>query len=322
MANFEPYSGQHCESTALINMLRNRGIDLSEPLIFGLGQGLSFLYWDSKQMPFPFLGGRVKPDQLIVNATAALGIELLRQETTSKAKAEATLLAALDEGDVVGLKLDRYHLDFCHDDHHFAAHYLACIGHKDGRFIVVETTPLAIESTSMESMAEARASRGPMSSRSLSVRLTSAPFDVSDLANACTTAIRATAETFLKPPIKNMGYTGIAKTSTLMRRWYETIDKPDQALGSIGRSMEDNGTGGGFFRTLWAGFLLETASITGSTAYEQIADRYHRISKQWTEVSNLLRQADKIAVLEAAAIVEELAVEEREAMEELRAVVA
>ena len=317
---FEPYNGHHCESTAMINMLRSRDIDLSEPLIFGLGQGLSFLYWDSKQMPFPFLGGRVKPDHLIVNASAALGLDLVRQETASKAKAEATLLAALDAGDVVGLKLDRYHLDFCRDEHHFAAHYLACIGYEGDKFIVAETQPLAVETTSRQSMAEARAARGPMSSRSLSVRLGSHGFDPSGLGDACTESIRATVDEFLNPPIKNMGYTGITKAGTLMRRWYEQIDRPDHALVAIGRSIEDNGTGGGFFRSLWAAFLEEAAAITGTSGYEPIAARYHQISKRWTEVSNLLKQADPAALLDAAAIVDELAVDERQAMEALREV--
>lgn len=319
--DFGPYSGQHCESTALVNMLRNRGVNASEPLVFGLGQGLSFLYWDSKQMPHPFLGGRVKPDQLMVNTTAALGIELLQKETTSKPKAEAALLEALDAGEVVGLKLDRFHLDYSTDDHHFAAHYVACLGYDDGRFTVVETTPLGVETTSKTSMAEARSARGPMSSRNLSLRLGDGAYDESGLADACRVAIRATADEFLEPPIKNLGHLGIAKAATLMRKWYDTIDEPERALMQIGRSLEHNGTGGGFFRSLWADFLQEAAAITGDADYQPLINRYRQISKRWTETADLLAQGEKPALQDAATIVGELAVEEREAMEELREVV-
>lgn len=35
--------GQHCETTALGVLLRHQGLDLSEPMLFGLGSGLSFL---------------------------------------------------------------------------------------------------------------------------------------------------------------------------------------------------------------------------------------------------------------------------------------
>jgi len=52
---------QHCETTALGVLLRHQGVDLSEPMLFGLGSGLSFIHWDSKNFDLPFLGGRVRP---------------------------------------------------------------------------------------------------------------------------------------------------------------------------------------------------------------------------------------------------------------------
>lgn len=313
-----PYSGEHCESTALVNMLRNHDVELSEPLLFGLGQGLSFLYWHSKQMPSPFLAGRVKPDHLMRNATDALGIELRTQETASAARAEATLIEALDEGDVVGLKLDRFHLDYAHENHHFAAHYLACIGYEDDRFIVVETRSLGVRATSRESMTRARSAKGPMSSRSLSVRVHPHGYDESVLAKACQSSIAATAREFLEPPITNMGFRGIAKTAAQMRRWCDRLDRPVEAMGMVGTSMEEGGTGGGLFRTLWAQFLEEAAELTGIAAYDELAADYRRISRRWTEVANLLRDADEAGARqsldEAASIVGELAADERTAM--------
>ena len=78
---------QHCETTALGVLLRHQGLDLSEPMLFGLGSGLSFIYWDGKNMGFPFLGGRVKPFDLTRNLAARLELELLVQETTSPRRA-------------------------------------------------------------------------------------------------------------------------------------------------------------------------------------------------------------------------------------------
>ncbi|QDQ15148.1 BtrH N-terminal domain-containing protein [Streptomyces spectabilis] len=316
-----PFSGDHCESTALVNMLRNRGIDLSEPMVFGLGQGLSFLYWHSRQMPAPFLAGRVKPDQLMRNAARALGLDLRERQTASRTKAEAHLLDALDHGDVVGLKLDRYHLDYAHEDHHFAAHYVACIGYEDDTFVVVETSSLGIRSTSRQSMAEARSAKGPMSSRNLSFVVGPDGYDPATLAKSCRSSIRTTAREFLRPPISNLGFKGIAKTSSVMRKGWDRLDNPGHVLTLVGNSMEDGGTGGGLFRTLWARFLEEAHGLTGIAAYEHGATEYHRISERWTEVANLLREADDstapAALDEAAAIVNELATEEQKAMAEL-----
>ncbi|MFF7730802.1 BtrH N-terminal domain-containing protein [Streptomyces sp. NPDC008001] len=316
-----PYSGEHCESTALLNMLRNHDIELSEPLIFGLGQGLSFLYWHSKQMPSPFLAGRVKPDHLMRNVAGALSLELRTQETTSPAKAEATLVQALDEGHVVGLKLDRYHLDYARENHHFAAHYLACIGYEDDRFVVVETRSLGVQSTSRDSLARARAAKGPMSSRNLSVRVDPRGYDESILAKACQASVLATAREFLAPPITNMGHKGIAKAGSLMRGWHDRLARPVQAMAAVGTSMEEGGTGGGLFRTLWAQFLEEAHELTGIAAYDDLAVEYRRIARRWTDVANLLRDTDdsgaRRALHEAASIVDGLAAQERTAMARL-----
>ncbi len=55
----------HCESTAIGDLLAFDGLHLSEPMVFGLGIGLGSIYWDMKKMPFPFVGGRIKPDELM-----------------------------------------------------------------------------------------------------------------------------------------------------------------------------------------------------------------------------------------------------------------
>ena len=86
---------QHCETSTLGVLLRHQGIDLSEPMLFGLGRGLSFIYWDSKNMGFPFLGGRVKPFELSRNLADTLGLELLVQETASPRKAWANVVDAI-----------------------------------------------------------------------------------------------------------------------------------------------------------------------------------------------------------------------------------
>ena len=44
----KPYIGQHCESTATGTLLGQIGVELSEPMLFGLGEGLSFIFWNMK----------------------------------------------------------------------------------------------------------------------------------------------------------------------------------------------------------------------------------------------------------------------------------
>ena len=99
----KPYIGQHCESTATGTLLGQIGVELSEPMLFGLGEGLSFIFWNMKIMNFPFIGGRVKPDLLTANIAKNLGLKLIVRETSSKEKAWQDVKALLDSNKAVGL---------------------------------------------------------------------------------------------------------------------------------------------------------------------------------------------------------------------------
>jgi len=129
--NFVPYQGEHCETTAMGNLLQFAGVRLSEPMLFGLGQGLGFIYWDSKQMDFPFIGGRVKPDVLTANLIGRLGLTVSVQETSSVDKAWRNVRSCIEQGVPVGLKLDSYYLDYFTSKVHFAAHYAVLYGMDD-----------------------------------------------------------------------------------------------------------------------------------------------------------------------------------------------
>ncbi|MFJ5998966.1 BtrH N-terminal domain-containing protein [Streptomyces sp. NPDC092370] len=317
----DPYVGNHCESTTLVNLLRQREVDLSEPLIFGLAGGLSFIYWRTKQMPTPFVGGRIKPDMLSENLANALNLRLSVHETSSAKRAREHLLAELDAGTVVGLKLDRYFLDYSTDDFRFAAHYVACVGYDDDRFALVETQPLGLRWATDESLATARNARGPMSSRNRAFILDLPKGGLPDMGEAARQGIKAAAENFLNPPISNFGYKGMHKAADLMPRWLDDLESPADSLPEICTIMEDAGTGGGLFRTMWADFLAETAGITGVGAYQEVSESYREVSEKWTEVAGLLHEAGVASSREslhsASEIVHETAEKEQRLMQRL-----
>ena len=81
--NIKPFEGQHCETTATGTLLRQLDIELSEQMLFGLGEGLGFIFWNMKTMNFPFIGGRIKTDLLTQNIARNLNLELSVKETSS-----------------------------------------------------------------------------------------------------------------------------------------------------------------------------------------------------------------------------------------------
>lgn len=42
--SYDPYYGVHCETTATGSLLKYIGIDLSEPMLFGIGEGLGYIF--------------------------------------------------------------------------------------------------------------------------------------------------------------------------------------------------------------------------------------------------------------------------------------
>lgn len=73
---YNPFFGQHCETTATGSLLNHIGVELSEPMLFGVGEGLGFLFWRMKTMDFPFIGGRVKTDLLTRKICENLNLQL------------------------------------------------------------------------------------------------------------------------------------------------------------------------------------------------------------------------------------------------------
>lgn len=102
--NFKPFVGQHCETTATGSLLKQIGIELSEPMLFGIGEGLGFLFWRMKIMDFPFIGGRVKTDKLTENICRNLNLNLTVKETSSIKKAWKNIEEPLMNKKAVGLK--------------------------------------------------------------------------------------------------------------------------------------------------------------------------------------------------------------------------
>jgi len=137
--NFRLFEGQHCETTATGSLLLHLGINLSEPMLFGLGEGLNFIIWNMKTMDFPFIGGRIKTDLLTQNITRHLNLKLNVWETSSPKKAWKNVKEKIDSGIPVGIKLDCYHLDYFTNKLHFAGHYVVMYGYDENSVYLADT---------------------------------------------------------------------------------------------------------------------------------------------------------------------------------------
>ncbi|WP_432519163.1 BtrH N-terminal domain-containing protein [Kineococcus sp. SYSU DK006] len=315
------HAGQHCETTALGVLLRHEGIDLSEPMRFGLGEGLGFIYWDSQKMNFPLLGGRSKPMAITRTLAARLGVTLHLEQTTSVRKAWQNVSAALDGGRPVGLQLDSYHLDYFTTRVHFGGHVVAMYGYDDTHAYLIDTAqqggPVTTTRTSLE---RARGERGPMTARNLSFTLT-ADGGGANLGDAVRAAIRSNARDFLNPPIANLGHRGIRRAAAQVPTWLDRSSDPQPQIALAASLMERGGTGGALFRTMYRDFLAECTTLTDDEQLHRGHQMFQAIAPLWTQVFQHLTAAaddgERGHLTDASIILLELADREREAMQVL-----
>jgi len=315
---FVSFQGEHCETTTIGNLLQFAGVRLSEPMLFGLGQGLGFIYWDSKAMDFPYVGGRVKPDQLTACLASRLNLTMKAQETSSVEKAWQNVRSSIERGIPVGLKLDSYYLDYFTNKVHFAAHYAVIYGMDDEYAYMADTRQQGgLVKTRITSLAMARNAKGAMSSRNRSFTIEPAG-TLPPLAPAIRSALTGNAHDYLNPPIRNIGNKGIIKMSSEMLKWTARSKNFEQDLCLVALLMERAGTGGALFRNLYRDFLQECADLLGDPQVEQAYSRFAEIAPMWVSVSSMIDHAGTTGndreLHQASKLLLEIADKERAAM--------
>ena len=320
--DFQPFVGEHCETNTTGNLLKHAGLDLSEPMLFGLGEGLAFGVFVFKGMPVPFVGGRPRPEEITRALAKNLGFQVNYRQTRSKAKAWDNIAEFVDANQPVGVKLNMRYLDYFTFGVDFAAHYVAVYGYDDESVSVVDTAPQGGSMrTAHRTFEEGRLWKGSMSSNALTWTV-NVPRTEIEWQSVLVDAVVANAQTYLNPPIRNLGGQGIRKAAQLIPSWLDTIDDAPAGLALIGNLMERGGTGGGMFRAMYRDFLDEANQYVDSPNFATARNLFSEAAALWTEVSEKLISAcadGPRRLQEVAGLMVRLADIEEEAMKGLAA---
>lgn len=317
----KPFNGQHCETTATGTLLLQLGIEMSEPMLFGIGEGLGYIFWNMKTMGLPFIGGRIKPDALTENIARNLNLELTVRETASTQKAWENVKALVDNGQVVGLKMDCYHLEYFTKPFHFAGHYAALYGYDEDYAYLVDTVQQGGKAkTTLKSLALARAEKGSMSSKNLyyTLQKTEKTFNLNTV---IVSAIKNNAALHINPPISNIGYKGIYKTGMEIIKWFNTSNDIEHDFRTTASMMEKAGTGGAIFRNLYRDFLKESYELLKLEKLKEGYEAFVEIASLWSSVIELFEKVGQTKdfkyIQEASVLLKTLSEKERKAMDNL-----
>jgi hypothetical protein len=121
-----------------------------------------------------------------------------------------------------------------------------------------------------------------------------------DLPGAAAAGIADTWTGMLDPPMRNFGVPGLAKWADLLtaprdpKGWPRLLAAPGrqlQLLTWLYDWVETAGTGGGFFRSMYAEFLEEAAGPLGRPGLTTLAGSYRELATAWTTLAETARDA-------------------------------
>lgn len=284
--DFKHHQSAHCENGVASNLLKHNGLNISEPMVFGIGSGLFFVY-----LPFikvnhaPAFSYRPLPGMIFSRLAKRLGLKIKRQKFSGSQSAEKALDENLKNNIPSGLQVGVYNLTYFPDDYrfHFNAHNLVVYGKEGDNYLISDPVMETVTTLTAEELDRVRFAKGAFAPKGQMYYPIHIPKEI-DLKSAIKKAIKATCRDMLAPmPI--IGVAGIKYVAKQIRKWPARLGvrKANHYLAQIVRMQEEIGTGGGGFRFIYAAFLQEAAGILGNEELKKLSFEMTEIGDMWRD---------------------------------------
>lgn len=285
MIDFKHRHAGHCESGTVGALLRHEGLDLSEPMVFGIGGGLFFLHIPWLRMGgIPLTSYRDAPRAIMKNIGKRLGFSWKSQRYFRPATARRELDAFLDAGRPVGIQTCIYWLPYFPVEmrFHFNGHNLVVYGRQDNEYLISDPVAEIPTTCAAEDLERARFAKGMFAPRGLIYYPQNVPARP-DLKPAVRDAIRTTARRMVHAPVPSLGVRGIHWLAGKLEHWPEKLgeERARKWVGSVVRMQEEIGTGGAGFRFMYAAFLQEAAELLGNATLREVARDLTATGDRW-----------------------------------------
>jgi hypothetical protein len=286
--NFEHKQSAHCENGVVSNLLRFYGLELSEPMVFGIGSGLFFSH-----MPFlkvdgiPVTSFRPLPGVIFSRISKRLNIKFIRRKfRNSPQKAMQALDQNLEKGIPTGMLVGVYHLSYFPDPYrfHFNAHNIVVNGKEKGIYSISDPIMEDFTELTEKELMRVRYAKGTFAPKGHMYWVKEKPGNV-NLDEAIKKGIKQTCRNMLTIPISMFGVKGIRFMAKKVRKYPEKLGPKKAALftGQIVRAQEEIGTGGAGFRFMYAAFLQEAAQVLKNPKLNELSKEMTAIGDMWRE---------------------------------------
>lgn len=284
---FTHYHSAHCESGVTAALFRDKGVEISEPMIFGIGSGIFFGHLPFvKWVGLPISTYRTQPGAIFRKAAKRLGGKFITGRFRNAQKGMDELRRVLQTGQIVGLTTNIYWLSYFPNRFRFQfnGHNIIILHEIENGFRVSDPVLDRPVDCLTEDLERARFAKGPLEPHGFMYY----PQSVNphpDLRAACIKGMKDTCNMMLRIPLPIFGIRGIR---FLGKKIVKSGDKSGfqeacRQLANIVRMQEEVGTGGAGFRFMYAAFLQEAAELFDCAELNDLSERMTTIGDTWRE---------------------------------------
>jgi len=291
--NWTHIPGIHCGSVALRNVVTYYGLNLSEPMCFGLGSGLGFFYSTNEKMS-PSKSVHLRGPGMEPNFISLIDKQVDWKVEENKERSSRMLRNFIDDDIPVLIQTDIFYLDYYNSSTHFPGHVVSVWGYDDEtrEFFLSDTGFRGLQPASYESLNRARSSKVqpyPLTNNWFEVFL-EPPFP--PLSELIPRAMLNNAKSMLEGRETSRGISSVNTIRLWAKELNDWYDSPDWQWTTrfAYQVIEKRGTGGGGFRLMYRDFLIEAQKITPFIKALRLVAKMDLIGTVWTEVAMILKR--------------------------------
>jgi hypothetical protein len=303
--NYEHKVASHCESGTVRNILKFAGLDVSEPLMFGIGTGIVFGYlFNAKGVSgFPLTALRLPMGVIVNNVAKLCGIKLFSKRFKTTDDAIKKLDELIDIGQPAAACVEMFYMKYLPPfmQVHAPFHFITIIGREGDNYAISDPYSPEIGILERGLLKLAWETHALFSKDNLLVYVENIPENI-NWKKAVKTGLKRTCFNMLIPPFVSIflpifGISGIKMFARQIPNWTRKYSGYALREGMLFTPtiLEEQGTGGGAFRFLYAAFLKEASELFNSDALLETAKGMVDVGEKWRDASrHLLKVGKKI----------------------------
>ena len=295
-------AGRHCASTALANLARFHGLNLSEAMCFGLGEGLGMYYLTMPGLE-PARSIAVRALDYEQQFFTHLGLPFRWDQHDDPQAAEAALLEALDRGRLALVQTDIFYLPYYQSKTHFAGHLITVWGYDRAEqvFLVTDTERAQVYRVPFAAMRQARYCPTPPFIMKGNLIAPPELHLIADLRQAIRNAMVGNSARLLAEDLPFQGMAALRLWLEDLPKWATLADWKWTARLAY-QTIQKRGTGGGGFRLMYAEFLREATPLLPAIEELGLASAMQALGKAWDDLALALRELSEKAQPELAGV--------------------